>query len=67
MSADGTEQPHAAEKKEHGMHATRIDDRGLVIDEVTGEEIEPVVTLKTWIVVLVCRDVSLKKLFLTMK
>ena len=47
------ERPRASEKQEHGMHATRIDDAGRVIDEVTGEEVEPVVTFKTWIVVLV--------------
>ena len=57
MSSDEVDHHRVDEKKEHGMNATRIDDRGIVIDTVTGEEIEPVVTFKTWIVVLVSRRI----------
>ena len=53
MSSNGNHPHHSSEKLEDGPHTTRIESTGAVIDEVTGEEIEPVVTLKTWIVVLV--------------
>jgi hypothetical protein len=52
MTFETSDQRHSAEKVDNGIHATRIETNGAVIDEVTGEEVEPVVTFKTWIVVL---------------
>jgi hypothetical protein len=62
MSSAGVQQPVALDEKhdkhDTGMHSTHVDEVGRVIDDVTGEEVEPVVTFKTWIVVLVCSAVT---------
>jgi hypothetical protein len=49
----GLEDAEARKLEDIGSYAARITTEGAVIDEVTGEEVKPVVTLKTWIVVMV--------------
>lgn len=53
LSNDGMEISETKKADKTGSHATQITTEGAVIDEVTGEEVEPIVTFKTWIVVMV--------------
>ncbi|KAL5387157.1 peroxiredoxin prx5 [Paraphaeosphaeria sporulosa] len=53
VSNDGLEKSETHKGENIGSHATRVTTEGAVIDEVTGEEVEPVVTFKTWIVVMI--------------
>ncbi|KAF9739444.1 hypothetical protein PMIN02_000178 [Paraphaeosphaeria minitans] len=49
----GLEDSETCKADKIDSHATRVTTEGAVIDGVTGEEVEPVVTFKTWIVVTI--------------